>query len=245
MKHFHYNLVNNFVVCMVFGFFNLIIAQEPLPEYIQKAPKDSTLIFYLIGNDTILRTALELDEVVVSAKAREKAEEDRKRFLILQRRVLKVYPYAKSGAENLIRLQRNIDMLKTDREKKKYFKIVENYLEKEFEAQLKKLSRKEGQILIKLIYRQTGSTSFELIKELKSGWKAFWSNNTAKLFDLDLKAEYKPFDVPEDFLIESILIKAFSEGRLDSQPSAKPIDYGLLAKTWKVRVEEQKQNSKN
>ncbi|MFN3757403.1 MAG: DUF4294 domain-containing protein [Flavobacterium sp.] len=245
MKHFHYNLVKNFMFCMAFGFFNLNSAQEILPENTQKVPKDSTLIYYLIGNDTILRTTLELDEVVVSAKAREKAEEDRKRFLILQRRVLKVYPYAKSGAENLQMLQRNMDKLKTDREKKKYFKIVENYLEKEFEAQLKKLSRKEGQILIKLIYRQTGSTSFELIKELKSGWKAFWSNNTAKLFDLDLKAEYKPFDITEDFLIESILIKAFSEGRLDSQPSAKPIDYGLLSKTWKDRVEEQKQKAKN
>jgi len=70
--------------------------------------------------------------------------------------------------------------LKTQKEKKKYFKLVEKYLNEEFEPKLKKLSRKQGQILVKLIYRQTGKTTFDLIKDYKSGWKAFWSNNTAK-----------------------------------------------------------------
>ncbi|MFN4199282.1 MAG: DUF4294 domain-containing protein, partial [Flavobacterium sp.] len=150
-----------------------IFGQETKTEKNPDTKKDSTVLYFIIGNDSIMRTTLELDEVVVTGSAKDKQEEDRKRFLILQRRVLKVYPYAKSGAENLIMLQKNMDRLKTEKEKKKYFKIVENYLEKEFEAQLKKLSRKEGQILIKLIYRQTGRSSFELIKELKSGWKAF------------------------------------------------------------------------
>lgn len=219
-----------------------VFGQEPKTEKNPDTRKDSTVLYFIIGNDSIMRTTLELDEVVVTGSAKDKQEEDRKRFLILQRRVLKVYPYAKSGAENLIMLQKNMDRLKTEKEKKKYFKIVENYLEKEFEAQLKKLSRKEGQILIKLIYRQTGRSSFELIKELKSGWKAFWSNNTAKLFDLDLKATYNPYEVSEDFLIESILLKAFSEGRLDRQAPAIPINYKELHETWSARM--QVENSK-
>jgi len=240
-QFYHINLKTIFSFLMMFFFFNSI-AQQIIQENDNKVHKDSTVIYFLIGNDTILRSSLELDEVIVSAKTKNRADEDRKKFLILQRRVLKVYPFAKSGADNLVMLQNNMNKLKTEKEKKKYFKIVENYLEKEFEAQLKKLSRKEGQILIKLIYRQTGNSAYELIKNLKSGWKAFWSNNTAKLFDLDLKAEYDPFEVTEDFLIESILIRAFSEGRLDSQPSANPIDYALLSKIWKIRVEESKMN---
>lgn len=216
-----------------------IFGQETKTEKNPDTKKDSTVLYFIIGNDSIMRTTLELDEVVVTGSAKDKQEEDRKRFLILQRRVLKVYPYAKSGAENLIMLQKNMDRLKTEKEKKKYFKIVENYLEKEFEAQLKKLSRKEGQILIKLIYRQTGRSSFDLIKELKSGWKAFWSNNTAKLFDLDLKATYNPYEVSEDFLIESILLKAFSEGRLDRQPPAIHINYKELHETWDARMQAQ------
>ncbi len=105
---------------------------------------------------------------------------------------------------------------------------------------MKKLSRKEGQILVKLIYRQTGRSTFTLIKDLKSGWKAFWSNNTAKLFDIDLKTEFNPFVDTEDFLIESILITAFNEGRLQRQPPAIPINYSDLHKTWKAKIEQSK-----
>lgn len=211
-----------------------------LTVFSQETQKDSTQIYYLIGNDSILRTSLELDEVVITAVKNDKNSEERKKFLLLQRRVLKVYPYAKTTADNLVMLNKNMAKLKSEKERKRYFKIVENYLENEFEAQLKKLSRKEGQVLVKLIYRQTGKTTYELIKELKSGFKAYVSNNTAKLFDLDLKEEFDPFNVTEDFLIESILMKAFKEGRLAKQPSAVEIDHTELARVWSEKVEKSK-----
>ena len=75
---------------------------------------------------------------------------------MLQNRVYKVYPIAKIAADRLTVLNKNMDKMKTNREKKKYFKIVEDYMENEFTGQLKKLSRKQGQILVKLIHRQTG-----------------------------------------------------------------------------------------
>lgn len=203
----------------------------------QETKKDSTVIYYLIGNDSILRTSLDLEEVVVTGQKSNKIDEDRKKFLLLQQRVLKVYPYAKAAADNLTKLNANMSKFKTDRDKKKYFKIVENYLENEFEDQLKKLSRKQGQILVKLIHRQTGKTTYTLVKDLKSGWKAFWASNTAKVFDINLKEEFDPFDVTEDFLIESILIKAFNEGRLQRQPPANAIDYAELSNVWKQKVE--------
>ena len=206
----------------------------------QETKKDSTVIYYLIGNDSILRTSMDLEEVVVTGVKSTKDEEDRKRFLLLQQRVIKVYPYAKTAADNLTQLNLNMDKFKTEREKKKYFKIVESYLENEFEGQLKKLSRKQGQILVKLIYRQTGQSTFALVKDLKSGWKAFWASNTAKVFDIDLKTEYDPFFFILDFLIESILLKAFNEGRLQRQMSAIPIDYVELSRIWKEKVEKAK-----
>ena len=106
----------------------------------QETKKDSLVIYYLIGNDSILRTSLDLDEVVVTGHKSNKEDEDRKKFLLLQQRVIKVYPYAKLAADNLTRLNNNMGKFKTEREKKKYFKIVENYLENEFEGQHKKLS---------------------------------------------------------------------------------------------------------
>ncbi|MEZ4838464.1 DUF4294 domain-containing protein [Flavobacterium sp.] len=226
------------VLFILFFCTNLVVGQE-------ETKKDSTVIYYLIGNDSILRTSLDLEEVVVSGKKSTKIDEDRKKFLLLQQRVLKVYPYAKIAADNLTRLNQNMSKFKTEREKKKYFKIVENYLENEFEEQLKKLSRKQGQILVKLIHRQTGKTTYTLVKDLKSGWKAFWASNTAKVFDIELKEEYDPFTVTEDFLIESILIKAFNEGRLQRQPPAKPIDYVELSSVWKEKVETAKEKRQN
>jgi hypothetical protein len=185
-------------------------------------------------NDTIVKDPILLEEVIVYRNKLSPAE--KKEFLLLQNRVYKVYPYAKTAADRLTVLNRNLDKMKTNKEKKKYFKIVEDYMENEFTAQLKKLSRKQGQILVKLIHRQTGYTTFELIKDYKSGWKAFWSNNTARLFDINLKTKYLPYEVNEDFLIESILDRAFNRGRLIPQKPATPIDIDELTEYWEKQV---------
>lgn len=184
-------------------------------------------------NDTVLEI-IPIEEVIVYKH--KLSPEAKKDFLLLQRRVYKVYPYAKIAADRLTFLNKNMDKLKSNKEKKKYFKIVEDYMENEFKGQLKKLSRKQGQILVKLIYRQTGFTTFDLIKDYKSGWKAFWSNNTAKLFNIQLKAKYEPYEVNEDFLIETILDRAFNAGRLTPQKSAKPIDIDELSAYWEKKA---------
>jgi hypothetical protein len=188
-----------------------------------------------VENDTILNDTIELPEIIVR---KEKLDiEARKQFQLLQNRVLKVYPYAKITAERLTALNRGMANLKTEKEKKKYFKIVENYLTNEFEAKLKKLSRKQGQILVKLIHRQTGNTTYDLITNLKSGWKAFWSNVTAKLFDINLKTKYDPYQNNEDYLIESILVYAFETGRLQNQSPAIKVDFDNLSTVWQAKVD--------
>jgi len=186
------------------------------------------------ANDTIVP----LEEVVVYRHKWNTAE--KKEFQLLQNRVYKVYPLAKIAADRLTVLNKNMDKMKTNREKKKYFKIVEDYMENEFTGQLKKLSRKQGQILVKIIHRQTGYTTFELIKDYKSGWKAFWSNNTARLFDINLKTKYAPYEVNEDFLIETILDRAFVRGRLVNQKPANPLDIDELYDYWEKKAKELK-----
>ncbi|WP_035672154.1 DUF4294 domain-containing protein [Flavobacterium sp. 83] len=206
----------------------------------QVVPKDTTKMGYVVmENDSILNDTIQLPEIVIH---KEKLDpEAKKQFLILQNRVYKTYPYAKLGAERLTVLNKGMANLKTGREKKKYFKIVEDYLSNEFEAKLKKLSRKQGQILVKLIHRQTGTTTYELIKDLKSGWKAFWSNTAASMFNINLKTKYAPYDDNEDFLIETILVRAFESGRLQNQSPANPVDYDYLTNTWESRAQKLKQ----
>ena len=194
---------------------------------------------YLKEKDTVLGVAIELEEVIINKNQIKIDDDARKRFLILQRRVYKVYPYAKLASERLVQLNKGMQGLKTNRERKKYFKITENYLTNEFEEQLKKLSRKDGQILVKLIHRQTGSTTFKLIKTLKSGWKAFLSNSTARVFDINLKTEYNPMEVYEDYLIETIIDRAFKSRRLVPQVAAKPIDVEEMADLWSEKIAKQ------
>ncbi len=209
-------------------FLLLIVVTSAKAQIIEK---DTVKMGYVLtDNDTILSKPILLQEIIIR---KEKLDsEAKKQFLILQNRVYRVYPYAKVASERLTALNKNMNSLQTNKEKKKYFKIVEDYLENEFTAQLKKLSRKQGQILVKLINRQTGFTTFDLIKDYKSGWKAFWSNNTARLFDINLKTKYQPYHDNEDFFIETILYRAFNSGRLVKQEAATPIDYDELSDSW-------------
>jgi len=206
----------------------LFLSSSVFAQEMKKNPNEK--IESAVDNDTILDAPVLLEEVIIH---RDKLDpEAKKQFLILQNRVYKVYPFAKVASERLTGLNKNMAQLKTSKEKKKYFKIVEAYIENEFTDKLKKLSRKQGQILIKLIHRQTGITTFDLIKEYKSGWKAFWSNTTAKLFDINLKLGYSPYEVNEDFLIETILDRAFDSGRLVRQAPATPIDIEKVTNHW-------------
>lgn len=205
----------------------------------QVIPQDTTKMGYeLEDGESILNDTIQLPEVLIFKGKMD--PEAKKQFLLLQSRVYKTYPYAKLASERLTILNRGMANLKTNKEKKRYFNIVESYLSNEFEAKLKKLSRKQGQILVKLIHRQTGTTTYELVKNLKSGWKAFWSNTAASMFDINLKTKYAPFDVNEDYLIETILIRAFDSGRLQNQNSAKPLDYDNLTDSWESRAEKLK-----
>lgn len=208
----------------------LFLLLTALGTYAQVQVKDTIPV---TENDSVM--FIEMQELVISNVKDTISAEELKNLALLKRRTIKVFPFAKAAADRLTMLNKNLAMLKTDREKKKYAKIVEKYLEDEFEGQLKKLSKKEGQILVKLIYRQTGQSTFDLIKEHKSGWKAFWSNRVAHLFNIDLKKKYSPATVPEDYHIEGFLIQAFRTGKLSKQDPAFAINYSVITQNWKEK----------
>ena len=164
-----------------------------------------------------------------------KDEEQRKKYELLRYRVRKVYPYAKMAADKLYKIERTLDTLPNQRQRKRYTKQVQEDAEARFTDELKKLSRSQGRILIKLIYRQTGYSAYDLVKNLRSGWRAFWYNNTAWFYDLSLKITYAPERVEEDFWIEDILLRAFSQGELEMQPPAIGINYEAIEKKWRMR----------
>jgi hypothetical protein len=207
-------------------------SQEPKNEY--ESEKDSVYTFYyIIEGDTIPREHIDLEEVILLNKLKFNNKKDRRRYLILRRKTRKVYPYAKLAAERLVTMTNRLETIERRRDRKRYTKRIQKYIEEEFTDQLKNLTRTEGQILAKLIHRQTGRTAFELVKELRTGWRAFWYNTTASLYDISLKKEYKPFDDKEDYLIEDILERSFQAGILERQDPAFEINLLDLSDHWK------------
>lgn len=188
--------------------------------------------YIIIEGDSIPKEFINLEEVRLLHKLKFDSNKDRRRYLILRRKTIKVYPYAKLAAERLTSLNERLNSLEKKRDKKRYAKKIQKYIEEEFSAELKQLTRTEGQILIKLIHRQTGKTTFELIKELRNGWRAFWFNNTASLFDISLKKEFDPYNEKEDYLIEDILQRNFQSGKLEEQEPAIDIDFFTLTDKW-------------
>ena len=187
----------------------------------------------LLDGDSIPTYGIPLKEVVLFQPLRFKTRLELKRYLILRRKTLKVYPYAKLAADRLTILNERLDNLDNKRSRKKYLKRMEKFIYEEFEQELKKFSRSEGKILIRLVHRQTGTTTYDLVKELRTGWKAFWYETTASLFKLSLKDTFDPEYSFEDYLIEDILQRAFADQYLEEQASSLDFNLDDLYYIWK------------
>lgn len=223
----------NFLIVLL-GFIQLGFAQKG--EYLPKSKDSIKQEMFIIGNDTLFANEIELDEIIIFQPLHFKSKDDLRSYLILRRKTKKVWPYAVLASDRLEKLTARLNTLDSKYDKKRYTKMVQNYIEDKFTEQLKKLTKTEGQILVKLMHRQTGITTFDLVKDLKSGWRAFWYNTTASLFNISLKEEYKPYEVKEDYQIEDILRRAFKDGILDKHEPAFEIDYLDLIENWNKKT---------
>jgi hypothetical protein len=166
----------------------------------------------VIGQDTI--PWVFLDEIMVLDKPTFSDAEARLNYLRLKRRVIKVYPYAKGMGERLDSLNMKLAQEKNYFKRKRLTKRYQKYLANRFEPELHKLTVSEGQILCKLIYRETHTTVFQIVREYRSWIQAVGWSATAAWWDIRIKEEYEPSKVEEDALIERILQSAFASGQL-------------------------------
>jgi len=169
--------------------------------------QDSTDTYYKIEGDSIFSKSINLKEVTIYKPVKLESQKDLVMYYTLKRKALKVYPYAKMASDRLVKLNSRLEKIKSKRKRKKYTRMLEKFLQDELTAELKRLTRTEGQILVKLIYRETGTTAFDLVKELRNGFRAFTYNTVASFFDISLKTEYNPEKIKEDLFIEDILSK--------------------------------------
>ncbi len=189
-------LITVFIIFLV----NTVRAQDT----IQLHKKDDPYVLYgvIIDGDTLLLSSI--DEVYIFPLRKFNSARDLRRYRRLIRNVKKAYPYAKLAKAKLDEIEANLVKLKTEKARKDYVKQVEKEIRYEYEDELKKLTITQGRILIKLIDRETGETSYQLLKELRGSFSAFFWQALARLFGSNLKTEFDAHG--EDRLINEIVI---------------------------------------
>ncbi|MDD4107861.1 MAG: DUF4294 domain-containing protein [Prolixibacteraceae bacterium] len=154
------------------------------------------------NGDTIIHVNLKEIWVMPPRKFPNKREE--RRYSSYVNKVKKVYPYAQLAGEKLKEYEPIYLALETDKERRILMQNLEEQLLKEYKDDMKKLTISEGRILIKLIDRETRRTSYNLIKDFRGGFSAFFWQGIARLFGSDLKVDYDPDG--EDKILEEIVM---------------------------------------
>lgn len=156
----------------------------------------------LYGQDSIL-----LPDVLVTQKHRPRrlSAEERQAYWRRIRDVKKTLPYAKYIAQTIIETYEYAETLPTEEEQKAHWKRVERELKAEMDPKMRKLTLRQGKLLMQLVERQTGQTSYELLRTFIGGWRAWWWNGFARLIGANLKTPYRPEEVPDDAVTERIV----------------------------------------
>jgi len=161
----------------------------------------------VIGHDTLPQA--EIAGIEIFAVKIFKTKHETQQNLRLIRNVKKVYPYAKLAGQKLREYEIILSEVETEREKNKIMKALEQEIKDEYGNELEKLTISQGKILIKLIDRETGNTSFILVKDFRGGFMAFFYQSFARIFGYDLKTKYDPDG--EDQNIE-IIVRMIENG---------------------------------
>tara|TARA_B100000003_G_scaffold48015_1_gene41878 strand:- start:1156 stop:1821 length:666 start_codon:yes stop_codon:yes gene_type:complete len=201
-------------------------------SYPQQIENDSISEYIRISGDTIVKGSIGLNEVLLLPKRPFYNSDQIKNYLILKRKTLKVYPYSVMASKRLNSLNERLGTIKTNRGKKRYTKMVQKFLEDELTSELSKLTQSEGRILIKLIHRQTGISTYDLVKQLRNGFRAFIYNTTARFFNLNLKTEFMPEINIDDYFIEDIIQRSIRDNLIEYNKPMKRYDLFELKKLW-------------
>jgi hypothetical protein len=177
-------------------------ADKPAPLILGKY---DTIKTYLTIDSGKLMPWIVLEDVKIVDTRLFKSQADLDNYRRLRYNVMKVLPYARFAGQRYRKLQRDLAVTADKRQQKKLIDGCETEIKNLFNKEIKDLTISQGEVLIKLIDRETGNTSYSMVKDMKGGFKAFVYQSVARLFGHDLKETYNP-DEQKD--IEAILQQA-------------------------------------
>ena len=187
--------MRNGILCVLFTLFCFN------PAFSQDTAKIVNSI-QIIDGDTV--ALIDVKPVIIFPPIKIENKRSVARYDRLVYNVKKVYPYAKLAGQKLKIYKAILDTIPTEKARKSFIKKAEKELEDQFGDEIKDLSFSQGKILIKLVYRETGNSTFDIVKELRGGFSAFIWQTLARIFGYDLKTNYDPEG--SDQAIEQIVI---------------------------------------
>ena len=170
--------------------------------------KQKARIYEINGEKVVV-----MDELFLLPKPHFNNQLDRNFYFFLNKKLNRVYPYFITALEQYRDIQDELSKI-DDEQKRAYIKKRQEQLANQYEKQLRDLTTTEGRIFAKLMYRATGKPVYDIIKELRGGWSAFWWNVKGNIADVDIKEPYDPYANRQDAFVESLLQSNWNLGYL-------------------------------
>ena len=156
----------------------------------------------VIGNDTV--ACMYLTDFIKYSPIRHASAHEVIQYNRLIRDVKRTLPFAKEVSQIIIETYEYMETLPDHKAKQKHLEKMEKHLKDVYTPKMKKLTRNQGQLLMKLIDRETNSSSYHIVESFMGSFKAFTYNMFAGLFGNSLKQRYNPYD--EDRMIERVAV---------------------------------------
>lgn len=160
--------------------------------------------YTVIDGDTVRMNVLNTVTVFPPMKYKNKKEEEF--YWKTVRDVKKTLPYAKLICATLIETYEYIETFPTQKEREEYLKKMEGEIFKQYKPVLKKFSKSQAQLLIKLIKRETDQSSYNIIKAFLGSFRAGFWQTFGRFFGVNLKGDYKPDKDRKDAIIERVAV---------------------------------------
>jgi hypothetical protein len=197
--------MKNVILILVISLSSLLAKAQTDPGLfvgnVEEYPKDMVTYTLDENGDTVVNI-LNYTCMIVADRTF-KNDKEKKKWDKLKRDVQKAYPYAVLARMKLSEMDAQLANIKGEKERKAFNEKCEKELIDQFEKDMRQLTMSQGKILMKLLDRETGSTTYQIIKERRGTFSAFMWQSVAIVFGNDLKDDYDPEG--DDAKIEEIV----------------------------------------
>ena len=147
---------------------------------------------------------LHLRELTVYPPMKFKNKKEEEYYWRTVRDVKLTLPYAKLIAETLVETYEYIETFPTQKEREDYLKKMEKALFEQYKPVLKRFSKRQAKVLIKLVQRETHQTSYDIVKAFLGSFRATFWQGFGKLFGVSLKSSFNPAKDKDDAVLDRI-----------------------------------------